>query len=217
MTDDKPKPLVEVDGKPMLERCFDSLAEAGAEEFVVVVGYESEKIVEIYGDEYGGRRVRYAHQTERDGLAHALLQAEPYVEDDFLLAHGDNVFAPSAHDDLRAVARSDADATLLVEELTEEEARNTAVVVTREGSVVDIVERADEPPSTLSVVGFYALPPAVFDACRSTKESERGERELGDALSSLAETHDVRAVRLDGERVNVNSPEDIETAEEILR
>ena len=222
LTDDKPKPLVEIDGKPMLERCFDSIVDGCAgtsttvDSFVVVVGYESEEITERYGEEYDGRSVVYVHQEERKGLAHALLQAEPYIDDDFLLMHGDNVFAPSARENLRSVVRSDADATLLVEELPEEKARNTAVVVTRGDRVVDIDERDENPPSTLSVVGFYALPPAVFEACRRTEPSDRGERELGDALSLLADERDVRAVRLEGERVNVNRPEDVEKAERML-
>lgn len=217
LTDDKPKPLVEVDGKTVLERCFDSLIDVGVDGFVVVVGYKKEKIIEAYGQEYEDRRVVYAHQDERKGLAHALLQAEPYVEDDFVLAHSDNVFAPSAHDDLRRVIRSDADATLLVEEVPDDKARNTAVVVMRDDRVVDVVERVNNPPSNLSVVGFYSLPPSVFDACRSTEPSERGERELGDALSRLTDTCDVRAVTLDGERVNVNNVEDVEKAERMLR
>jgi glucose-1-phosphate thymidylyltransferase len=217
LTDDKPKPLVEVDGKTVLERCFDSLIDVGVDGFVVVVGYKNEKIIEAYGDEYDGFPVVYAHQDERDGLAHALLQAEQYVENDFMLVHGDNVFASSAYDDLRGVTRSDADATLLVEEVPDDKARNTAVVVMCDDRVVDVVERADNPPSNLSVVGFYSLPPSVFDACRSTEPSERAERELGDALSRLADTCDVRAITLDGERVNVNNVEDIEKAERMLR
>lgn len=222
LTDEKPKPLVEIDGKPMLERCFDTIVDGCAgtsrtvDSFVVVVGYKSDEITERYGGEYDGMSVVYAHQEERKGLAHALEQAESYVEDDFLLAHGDNVFAPSAHDDLRTVARSDADATLLLEELPEWKARNTAVVATRGDRVVDIVERDENPPSTLSVVGFYSLPPAVFEACRRTEPSDRGERELGDALASLADERDVRAVRLEGERINVNRPEDVERAERML-
>jgi len=216
LTDDKPKPLVEVGGKPILERCFDFLVDLNVGGLVVVVGYKKDKITERYGNEYNDIPVEYAHQDEREGLSHALLQAEPYVEDDFLLMHGDNVFAPSAHEDLREVARSDADATLLVEEVPDWKARNTAVVVTREDRVVDVVERADDPPSKLSVVGLYSLPPSVFDACRNTKPSERGEHELGDALSRLAESYDVRAVRLGGDRLNVNTSADIKRAELLM-
>jgi len=215
LTDYKPKPLVGVDGRPILERCFDVLVGLNVDNLVVVVGYEADEITQRYGDEYNGTPIAYAHQDEREGLAHALLQAEPYVENDFLLAHGDNVFAPSAHGDLREVARSDAEATLLVKEVSDEEARNTAVVVTHDDRVVDIVERADDPSPT-SPSSVSTLSPSIFDACRRTEPSERGEHVLGDALSLLAETCDVRAVRLDGERVNVNRPEDVEKAERML-
>ena len=118
---------------------------------------------------------------------------------------------------MREVALLDANATLLVEEVPDDKARNTAVVVVRDDRVVDVVERTDNPPSNLSVVGFYSLPPSIFDACRSTEPSERAERELGDALSRLADTCDVRAVTLNGERVNVNNVEDVEKAERMLR
>jgi len=182
---------------------------------VVVVGYKKEKITERYEDEYRGVSLTYAHQREQKELAHALLQAETYVEDGFLLAHGDNVFGPSARDDLRRVERSDADATLLVEELEDESARNSAVVVTASDGdrVTDVVKRSDDPPSNLGVVGFYSLPTEVFEACRRTDESERGEYELGDTLSTLARDCDTRAVRLRGGRVNVNRKEDLRRAE----
>jgi glucose-1-phosphate thymidylyltransferase len=95
-----------------MERCFETLASVGAGEFVVVVGYMAEMIIERYGDEYHGRPITYARQRERKGLAHALLQAEQYAGGNFLLMHGDNVFAPSASNDLNSIARSDADAAL---------------------------------------------------------------------------------------------------------
>jgi len=216
LIDDKPKPLVQAAGVPILERCFDLLIELGTDGLVVVVGYKREKIIERCGEEYRDVPITYAHQCEQKGLAHALLQAEPYVEAEFLLVHGDNVFAPSAHEDLRSVAESEAEATLLVEKVDDKRARSSAVVVTNGDRVVDVVERPDDPPSNLSVVGFYSLPPEVFEACRRTEASERGERELGDALSSLARSREVRAVPLKGERVNVNWPGDIVKAERTL-
>jgi glucose-1-phosphate thymidylyltransferase len=216
LTDDKPKPLVEIDGKPILERCFETLASVGAEEFVVVVGYMADEIRERYGDEYNDIPVTYARQDQRKGLAHALMQAEQHVDNSFLLMHGDNVFDPSTHDDLHTAAHSEADATLLVEEVPVERARNSAVVVTEGDRVVDVVERDDHPPSRFAVVGFYSLPLSIFDACRRTEPSQRGEYELGDALALLSNDIDVRAVRLDGERVNVNTTKDIERAESIV-
>ena len=50
LTEDKPKVLVEVDGKPLIEDVFDNLLEIGASEFVVAIGYMKEKIIDRYGD-----------------------------------------------------------------------------------------------------------------------------------------------------------------------
>ncbi len=88
LTEDKPKVLVEVDGKPLIEDVFDNLLEIGVTELVVVVGYQKEQIIERYGDEYEDVPITYTHQREQLGLAHAILQAEPHVDDDFVLMLG---------------------------------------------------------------------------------------------------------------------------------
>lgn len=98
LTDDKPKALVEVDGTPHIEDVFDNLLELGVTKLVVVVGYQKEQIIERYGDEYEGIPITYAHQREQLGLAHAILQAEPHVDDDFVLMLGDNVFRANLAD-----------------------------------------------------------------------------------------------------------------------
>ncbi|WP_293026651.1 nucleotidyltransferase family protein, partial [Natronococcus sp.] len=82
LTEDKPKGLVEVDEKPIITHCLDRLVELGASEFVIVVGYLKEKIIDHYGDEYRGVPITYAHQREQKGLAHALLCVEEHIDDD---------------------------------------------------------------------------------------------------------------------------------------
>ena len=61
LTEDKPKVLVEVNDKPLIEDVFDNLIEVGATEFIAVVGYQKEQIIERYGDEYEGVPITYAH------------------------------------------------------------------------------------------------------------------------------------------------------------
>ena len=98
LTEDKPKGMVEVDGKPILTHCFDQLIELGADELVVVVGYMKEVIIDHYGDEYEGVPITYTHQREQKGLAHALLTVEDHVDDEFMLLLGDNVFEANLAD-----------------------------------------------------------------------------------------------------------------------
>jgi len=98
LTEDKPKALVEVDGRPILSHCFDRLIELDADELLVVVGYKKERIIDFYGDDYGGVPITYTHQREPKGLAHALLCVEEHVDDDFMLMLGDNVFEANLAD-----------------------------------------------------------------------------------------------------------------------
>jgi len=101
LTDDKPKGLVEVDGKPILTYCLEQLAELGTDEFVIVVGYMKESIIDHYGDSFEGIPITYTHQREQKGLAHALLSVEEHIDDDFMLMLGDNIFQANLQDVVR--------------------------------------------------------------------------------------------------------------------
>ena len=216
LTDSRPKGLLEVAGKPILSHCFDRLRAVDVEEIVVVVGYLGEQIVEYYGDDYRGTPIRYVRQHDQKGLAHAIAQAEDAADGDVLVVNGDNVLGPDT--DLETVlgvqARPDVDAALLVEEASLEVARTTGVVRTDEnGRVIEIVEKPAEPPSTLVTTGVYALPEEIFEHCRAISPSDRGEYELADAIERLlADGGVVETVDIEGWRVNVNRPEDLEEA-----
>ncbi|WP_255192166.1 UTP--glucose-1-phosphate uridylyltransferase AglF [Natronobeatus ordinarius] len=218
LTEDKPKALVEVDGKPLLEDVFDNLLEIGVTELIVVVGYLKEKIIERYGDAYEGVPITYTHQRKQLGLAHAILQAEPHVEDDFVLMLGDNVFRANLGDVINRQNEERADAAFLVEQVPYEEASRYGVLDTNEyGEIVEVVEKPDEPPSNLVMTGFYTFTPAIFHACHLVQPSDRGEYELPDAIDLLIQSgRTIDAIRMDGWRIDVGYPEDRERAESLL-
>ncbi len=215
LTDDRPKGLVDVAGRPLLAHVFETATEAGADELVVIVGYEAAQIVDRFGDVFEEVPITYVHQRERLGLGHAVLQAEPHVEGTFLLLNGDNVFAGSV---APAVAGVDgAGAVLVVEEVSPAVAATTGVIETDEaGLVTGIVEKPDDPPSTLVTTGCYVLPEDVFHACALLRPSAEGEYQLSEAVGLLVRAgYDVATVRL-GERMNVNTPDDVEQASELV-
>ena len=221
LTDDKPKVLVEVDDKPLIEYAFDSLLDVGIDltEFVVVVGYKKEQIMERYDDEYRDVPITYAHQREQLGLAHALLTAEPYIDDDFMLMLGDNVFDANLGDVVNRQAEERADAAFLVEEVPWEEASRYGVCDTNEyGEITRVVEKPEDPPSNLVMTGFYTFTPAIFHACHLVQPSGRGEYELPDAIDLLIQSgRTIDAIRMDGWRIDVGYPEDREEAERRVR
>lgn len=220
LTDDRPKPLVEVAGRPLLAHVFDAIEPADPDRYVVVVGYRGEQIREHFGQTYRDTPIEYVHQPEQIGLADAVARAGAVVDGPALVCNGDNVFggdlAALAH--AHGAAQDDVAATLLVEEATIERARETGVVVTDDGRRVErVVEKPDEPPATLVNAGAYAFSPAIFEACAAIEPGATGEYELADAITWLIESGDVvRTVRYEGERVNVNEPADIERAARLV-
>jgi glucose-1-phosphate thymidylyltransferase len=219
LTEDRPKALVEVDGEPILTHCLEELADLGASEFVIVVGYRGEQIIERYGDEFEGVPVTYTYQREQLGLAHALLTVEEHVDDDFMLMLADNVFHANLDDVLARQRRDGADAAFLVETVPMEDASRYGVCVTNDrGEIVEVVEKPEEPPSNLVMTGFYTFTPAIFHACRLVRPSDRGEYELSDAIDLLVRSgRTIDAVVLDGWRIDVGYPEDRDEAERRLR
>ncbi|WP_238478835.1 UTP--glucose-1-phosphate uridylyltransferase AglF [Natranaeroarchaeum sulfidigenes] len=219
LTDDKPKGLVEVNGRPIVTHCFERLAELGAEEFVVVVGYRKEDIIEHYGDEWDGIPITYTHQREQKGLAHALLTAEEHIDDDFMLILGDNIFEANLDDVVHRQKESRADAAFLVEEVPHEEASRYGVCDTNNyGEITDVVEKPDDPPSNLVMTGFYTFSPAIFHACKLVQPSNRGEYEISEAIDLLIQSgRTIDAIGLDGWRIDVGYPEDRDEAERRLQ
>lgn len=219
LTEEKPKGMVEVAGKPILTHCLETLAELGADEFVIVVGYCKEKIISHYGDEFTGIPITYTHQREQKGLAHALLAVENQIDNDFMLMLGDNVFQANLHDVVNRQQEDRADAAFLVEEVSWEEASRYGVCDTNEyGEIVEVVEKPDDPPSNLAMTGFYTFTPAIFEACRLVQPSDRGEYEISDAIDLLLHSgRTIDAIQMDGWRIDIGYPEDRDRAEDLLQ
>jgi len=219
LTDDKPKGMVEVDGKPILTHCFEQLIELGADELVVVVGYMKEVIIDHYGDDFENVPITYTHQREQKGLAHALLTVEEHISDDFMLMLGDNIFNANLSDVVKRQREDRADAAFLVEEVPWEDAGRYGVCETNAyGEITDVVEKPDEPKSNLVMTGFYTFTPAIFHACQLVQPSNRGEYEISEAIDLLIRSgRTIDAIGIEGWRIDVGYPDDRDEAEELLQ
>lgn len=222
LTARRPKPLVPVRGRPLLAHVLGAVRPV-VDGAVVVVGYRGERVRERFGETYRGLPLTYVEQPEQRGLADALACAEPAVDGPFVHLNADNVFGPDpggAANVRRLVARrreTDADAVLLVERVSREAARRVGVVTTDDaGRVRNVVEKPDDPPSRLVQTGCFAFAPTVFDACRTVEPGATGEIELSDAIARLASERCVETIRLQGWRLNVNTPRDRAVAEALM-
>lgn len=91
LTDNTPKALVEVAGKKLVEYTLDNLPEE-INEVVFVVGYLGDKIINHFGDNYKGKKVRYVEQNEFFGTGHALKICERVLKNRFLVLMGDIIY-----------------------------------------------------------------------------------------------------------------------------
>ncbi|GAA0519504.1 glucose-1-phosphate thymidylyltransferase [Halorubrum aquaticum] len=199
LTNRRPKPMVPVANKPLLEYVIEAASTAGVDEIVLVVGYERERIQTHFGDgDDWDVSIRYVTQEKRLGTAHAVSQAEPLVDGPFLVLNGDRIVEPSAVEDVRE-ALADGDAAGAMAVTRSDRPRAYGVVTVRDGRVETIVEKPRQgADSEVINAGVYAFTPAVFDAIRDTRPSEEGEYELPDTVERLIDDGGVRAVRYDG-------------------
>ena len=217
LTDDTPKGMVDIGGRPLLSHVFDRLLAVGIDHLVVVVGYELGAITEHYDDSYRGTPITYVHQRQQLGLGHAIAQCASVVSGTFVVCNGDNVFAEPQQRAVDRAHEAAVDAVVVTETVSRQEATQTGVVETDGSQVRRIVEKPDEPRSRLSTTGWYVLPEAIVSALDLVRPSDRGEYELADGLSVLAAAgRRIETVELDGRRINVNTPDDIGRAEQLL-
>lgn len=94
LTQTRPKPMITLLGKPILEYLIKELKEVGLTDILIVVGYKSEQIRNYFGKGKDfGVCIHYADQGDKEGIVAAILAAEEYINDEtsFLLLFGDIV------------------------------------------------------------------------------------------------------------------------------
>ncbi len=216
LTADRPKALVEVANTPLLTHVLDAL-EPYVDTYVVVIGYRGDQIKAQYGNQFNDIPIQYVQQSPPAGLADAVRRAEPALTASFLQLNGDNIVRGNLTDVIATHHRTDADATLLVDEVPLPRAQRGGVLEVTGGEITGIVEKPEDPPSRIATTGCFAFSPGIFDACWNIERAESGEFELTDAIQWLID-HDasVESIRLDGWRVNINTPRDIARAKDRL-
>ncbi len=88
----KPKVMLAIAGKPILQYVIEALVQNGIRRIVIVVGYQKEQVFDYLGSgEQLGAEISYITQQRQLGTAHALKQIKSLTEDEFLVLPGDNL------------------------------------------------------------------------------------------------------------------------------
>lgn len=206
LTLERPKPLISVAGRPILEHIIDALP-SEIDEIILVVGYKAEMIKEYVGDLYKGRAVKYVH-AEPLGTGYALAKAKSLLRGDrFLLMCGDDIHGS------RALQEALAHPLALLAAMHEEPSKFGVIELRADHSLASIVEKPEVPPTNLISTGAMVLDARIFDY-GMTRQSN-GEYYLTEPLGLLAAEHSVRVVEQEV-WLPIGYPEDIPLAEERL-
>lgn len=214
-----PKQLIPVANKPVLEYAIDDLKEAGITDIGVVLGDKGrEAIQEFLGDgsEYGVD-ITYIVQGNPLGLAHAVGCAEDFVDGNDLVVYlGDNILKRGIGALVDSFNQGDYGAGIALQEVNNPQQFGIAAV--NENSTVErLVEKPDDPPSNLALIGIYVFSPEVFNAIERVSPSWRGELEITDAIQLLLEDGlAIDSQVVDGWWKDTGKPEDILEANRLV-
>jgi bifunctional UDP-N-acetylglucosamine pyrophosphorylase/glucosamine-1-phosphate N-acetyltransferase len=211
LTYTRPKVMVPIANRPIMEHLLIEMKEAGITGFVMVVGYHHETIRQHFGDgAKWGVRIEYVPQTKQLGTAHAVRMVSGRVNGKFLLANGDVLVQANS---IKRVLAEDRISLSLIEA---EDTTGLGVVEVDGDKIVAIHEKVYRPPTNLANAGVYLMTPDIFPAIDRTRTSPRGEYELTDSLQMLLdEGYAMKWVTVD-QWLDVSYPWDLLTANEWL-
>lgn len=186
LTYTRAKQLIPVANKPVLFRVIETIKSAGIKEIGIVVGSTAEEVKEAVGD--GSQfdvSIQYIHQNSPDGLAHAVKISEEFLQDDrFVMFLGDNVIQGGIGTLIKQFANSDWNSQIVLKSVEEPQHFGVAEL-NDDGSIKQLIEKPEVPPSNLALVGIYMFDEHIFEAVKAIKPSARGELEITDAIQWL--------------------------------
>lgn len=224
LTQDLPKPMLRVRGRPILEHILEGLIAAGIREIGIVTGWRAEVIESHFGD--GSRlgvRIEYARQEVQDGTGRAPAYARRFVgADDFLLTYGDILVPPETYAQMTRRFRESEFAGVIT--VTEGEDVSKGGINIFDDAFC--LRRLVEKPSAAQVAeliaaglvkpegpfyynaGIYIFRPEIYDHIARLQKSPRGEYELTDAISMLVDSgRRIAGLKIAGRWVDVRDPQ----------
>jgi NDP-sugar pyrophosphorylase family protein len=191
LTKEIPKPMLEVEGKPVLEHIIEGLRdEAKIREIFVIVGWQAQVIRDYFGD--GSKwnvKISYGEQKVQDGTGKAPEVAKDWVgAEPFLLASGDILLRPPT--DYALLVEAFREDGVIALKAGEDLTKGGAVVLNGDGFMIDLVEKGSGsqiPANAYYNAAIYVLPARIFEFTAELRKSPRGEYELTDALKAFAQ------------------------------
>lgn len=216
----KPKTMLPVAGKPIIQYNIEALRDCGIKDILLIVGYKEEIVREYFKDGSDLKvNISYATQKNLDGTANAISYGKDFIEDSLIVLNGDIILDSGIIGEIiESYNESQPDTLMVIKEVEDPSAFG---VVELDGeNIVNIVEKPkkEEAPSNLINTGIYIFNKDIFDKIDKTEVSPRGEYEITDSLElQIKDGKTIKGHKTDKDWMDIGRPwELIEINEQLL-
>ena len=210
------KQLIPVANKPILFYAIEDVIEVGAKEIGIIVGPNKEQVMETVKSTDWDAEIDFIYQGEPKGLAHAILVAEDFLDDEFVMYLGDNILREGIVEHAKKFEENRYDTSIMLTEVENPQQFGVADI-NENGTIKKLMEKPEVPPSNLALVGIYFFKPVILEACKSIKPSWRNELEITDAIQWLIDNgYKVGWTKVNGWWKDTGKPEDILEANRLI-
>ena len=192
LTDYKPKAMLPVCNKPLIDYQIEMLRKHGIDEVAVVIGHLEKALKEHLN-------VKFYRDASISGTASAVYAAKDFIDDEFILLYGDVFFDGSINE---LIKTPNSMAVVQVGDVS-----RYGEVIFRDGKLVTIKEKSGSGSGFVNA-GIYHFDPTILDFIEKTEESNRGEFELTDSIMMLNRSEKVRVVPVNGYWNDIGYPWD---------
>jgi dTDP-glucose pyrophosphorylase len=224
LTQDIPKPMLKVRGRPILEHIIEGIRSAGVRQFCIITGYRAQVVEAYFGDgSRFGLQIQYARQVVQDGTGRAAELASDFVgPEDFLLTYGDILVRPETYPAMLRRFQSGPFAGLTTVTAGQDVGKGGLNFFDENFRLLRIVEKPS--PAELEQfrregllktgepvwynAGIYIFRPDLFEFTTRLEKSPRGEYELPDAINAMLQAgRTIAGLPIEGRWVDVRDPE----------
>ena len=206
LTENLPKPLVEVGGKTLLDHIVEALP-SSVDELIIVTGYLGHMIEEYCGGEFHGRKVTYVTQEEQNGTAKALWLCKDLIRGRFLFLFADDIHGKEDLARATSYVRS-----MLVASVPDPE-RFGIVVRNPDGTLGMMIEKPEHAPSNCASTGAMVLDEHIFEFEPET--TVKGEYYLTEVIERYAQKYPIAVVE-QTKWVPIANIDDVENANKLF-
>ncbi len=168
LTNFTPKPLLEINGKKILDRTLEQLMLAGIDNVILNIGYLSEQFQKYYGDGHGaGLKIEYFLEQELNGTAGAVKKMAGILGDEqILVVYGDNLFNMDFKKIIQKPLAKESLGRIILFDRTKSAYSGIAggaVVLDEHGMIQKFIEGPESAELPLVNAGAYLLKPEILN------------------------------------------------------